>query len=70
MAYQVKSAKEATTIATNFLKQYYSFMRPKSASKDNDFWVVEVDVGVITTEIARVRIDASTADVIGYSFPE
>jgi len=70
MAYQVKSAKEATTIATNFLKQYYAFTQPKSASKDNDIWVVEVDVGVLMSEIAQVRIDASTADVIGYSFPE
>lgn len=70
MAYEVKSAREATSIATTFLRQYYGFIRPKNASKDNGTWVVEVDVGVVTKEIAQVKIDASTAEVVGYSFPK
>jgi len=70
MAGEVKSAAEATRIATTFLKQYYAFLRPISASRENANWIVEVDVGVITKEIAEVKIDASTAEVIGYSFPK
>ena len=70
MAGEIKSAAEATRIATSFLKQYYPFLRPISASKQNSTWIVEVDVGVISKEIAEVKIDSSTADVIGYSFPE
>jgi len=70
MAGEVKSAAEATRIATSFLRQYYGFLRPISASRQNSTWIVEVDVGVITKEIAEVKIDASTADVIGYSFPK
>lgn len=66
---EVKSASEATRIATSFLKQYYGFARPISASRNNGTWIVEVDVGVITKEIAQVQIDASTAEVAGYSFP-
>ena len=70
MASEVKSAAEATRIATSFLKQYYGFLRPISAVKKEANWIVEVDVGIITKEIAEVKIDASTADVIGYSFPQ
>jgi len=70
MGGEVKSAAEATKIAATFLKQYYGFLRPISAVRENATWVVKVDVGVISKEIAEVKIDASTADVIGYSFPE
>ena len=70
MVGEVKSAAEATRIATSFLRQYYAFLRPISASRQNSTWIVEVDVGVITKEIAEVKIDASTADVIEYSFPK
>ena len=70
MAGEVKSAAEATRIATSFLRQYYGFVRPISAARENATWIVKIDVGVITREIAEVKIDASTADVTGYSFPE
>ena len=70
MAGEVKSAAEATRIATSFLKQYYAFLRPISAVKREAIWIVEVDVGVINRQIAEVKIDVSTADIIGYSFPE
>ncbi len=70
MAGEIKSAAEATRIATSFLKQYYAFLRPISAVKENATWIVEVDVGIVTREIAEVKIDASTADIRGYSFPK
>jgi len=70
MAGEVKSAAEATKIAASFLKEYYAFLRPISAVKDDTTWIVKVDVGVITHEIAEVKVDALTADVTGYSFPK
>ena len=70
MAGEIKSAAEATRIVTSFLRQYYGFLRPISATRENTNWVVRVDVGVITSQIAEVKIDAQTADVIGYSFPK
>ncbi len=70
MAGEIKSAAEATKIATSFLQQYYFFLHPISAVRTDTTWIVKVDVGVITHEIAEVKIDASTADVIGYSFPK
>ena len=70
MAGEIKSAAEATRIATSFLKQYYGFLRPISAARENATWIVKVDVGVLKAEISEVRIDASTAEVIEYSFPK
>ena len=70
MTGEIKSAEEATKIAASFLKQYYTFIRPISAARDNANWIVKIDVGVIQTSIAEVKIDTLTADVIGYSFPK
>ena len=67
---EVKSATKATEIATSFLKQYYSFLRPISALREDSTWVVKVDVGMIGTNIAEVKIDALAAEIIGYSFPK
>ena len=69
MASGIKSAAEATEIATSFLKKYYFFLRPVSAVKENATWIVKVDVAVIGTQIAEVKIDTVTADITGYSFP-
>ena len=70
MAGEIKSAAEATRIATSFLKQYYAFLRPISAERRDATWIVQVDVGIVTHEIAEVKIDASTAEITGYSFPK
>lgn len=70
MTSEVKSATKATEIATSLLKQYYGFLRPISAVRDNGIWVVKVDVGVFEKRIAEVKIDASTAEVIWYSVPD
>ena len=70
MAGEVKSAAEATKIATTFLKQYYAFLRPVSAAKENSTWIVKIDVGLVMKEIAEVKIDAATSEISGYSFPE
>ncbi len=70
MASEIKSAAEATEIATSFLRQYYFFLRPISAEREDGTWIVKIDAGALISEIAEVRIDAMTADVIGYSFPK
>ncbi|MBI4304253.1 MAG: hypothetical protein HY665_07970 [Chloroflexi bacterium] len=69
MPTEVKTAAKATEIATSFLKQYYAFPRPVSAAREDAVWIVKVDIGLVKKEIAEVKIDASTADIIGYSLP-
>jgi len=69
MAGELKSAAEATKIATSFLKQYYAFLRPVSALREDAMWIVKVDVGLVLKEVAEVKIDAVTGTVTGYSLP-
>ncbi len=70
MAGEIKSAGEATKIASAFLKQYYAFLRPISAVRDDGTWKVKIDVGLVFKEIAEIEINASTADITGYALPE
>ena len=69
MVSEIKSAAEATRIATSFLKQYYGFLRPMGAVRENGNWIVKVDVGILNRQIAEVKIDAITSEVIKYSIP-
>ena len=69
MAGEIKSAAEATKIASTFLKQYYGFLRPISAKRYEGIWKVRIDVGVVDETIAEVEVDASTSEVIEYSMP-
>jgi len=66
---EVKSAPEATEIANKFIKKHRFFTRPIKAVREDDTWLVEIDVGVITTEIAKVKIDAKSGDILEYDIP-
>ena len=70
MSGEIKSAGEATRIATSFLRQYYAFIRPVSAVREGSTWVVKMDIGAIQPKIAEIKIDALTADITGYSLPK
>ena len=70
MAGEVKSAEKATQVATTFLKQYYYFLRPISAKREDSTWIVRVDVGALKPEIAEIKIDALTSDIKAYSIPD
>ena len=70
MSEEVKSAAEATEIATSFLKKYYFFLRPISAVREDTTWIVKVDVGALQKEIAEIKINALTADITGYTLPK
>ena len=67
---RVISADKATQLAVDFLKRYYSYVKPTKATKDNHMWIVEVDVGLFLTKIAKVYIDVNTARITEYNVPE
>ena len=71
MSSEVKSATEATEIALSFLKEHYQFVpqEPIKAAKEDNVWLVEIDVGLLRTRIAKIKIDARTADILEYSIP-
>ncbi len=67
---EVRTASEATEIALAFLKKYRRFARPLKAIRENDIWYVEIDVGPLTADVARVQIDAKTGDILEYNVTE
>ncbi len=69
MASEVKSAAEATEKAESFIKKYRWYTRPLKAVREDDTWVVEIDVGPIFTTIAKIKIDAKSGDISEYSIP-
>ena len=62
----IESAKKATELAVSFIKQYYYWSRPLKASHENNTWIVDIDVGVLITDIITVKIDAVNENVISY----
>ncbi len=70
MAGEIKSAGEATRIATSFLRQYYAFIRPVSAVREGSAWVVKMDIGATQEKVAEIKVDALTAEITGYTFPK
>lgn len=64
---EVKTASEATDIALTFMKKYRWFARPLKAVREGDVWFVEIDVGPLTTDVAKVKIDAKTGDILEYT---
>ena len=65
----VKSAAEATEIARNFIRKYRTYTRPLKAVREDDIWLVEIDVGPLFTIIAKIKVDAKSGDVLEYTIP-
>ena len=66
---EVKSAAEATEIAQSFIKKYRWYTRPLKAVRENDAWLVEIDVGPLFTIIAKIKVDAKSGDILEYTIP-
>lgn len=62
----IESAEKATKIALEFIKKHYWFAQPLKARKEDTTWVVEVDAGVLFSEVFLIKIDASTEAIIDY----
>jgi hypothetical protein len=66
---EVKSAREATHVALSFIRKHRSFARPLKAFREGDIWFVEIDVGTFLTAIAKVEVDAKSAEILKYTIP-
>jgi len=66
---EIRSAKQATEIAVNFLKRYRVLVVPVSAVRHEDLWEVKVDVGPFATRIATIHIRARTGEITDYTIP-
>lgn len=56
----------AQEMARRLLSQYHSVIDTK-AHLENDTWVVTAHIGFSNTQTKRVRIDANSGQVLGYS---
>gem|GEM_PF-1732140 len=62
----ISNAQEATDTALAFLARYFAFRQPTGARMENGSWVVTVNVGVFLPEIAEVKINSQTREVVSY----
>jgi len=69
MGNEVKSAAEATEIARSFIKKYRWYTRPLKAVREDDAWLVEIDVGAVFTVIAKIKVDVKSGDILEYTIP-
>lgn len=69
-AERVRTAAEAMDIAHTFIKKYSPVALPVKALKEDDVWLVDIDVGALSVKIAKVKVDAKTGDILSYEIPE
>ena len=69
-ATKVETASKAMDIAHSFIKKYSPVALPLKAVKENDTWLVDIDVGALAVKVAKVKIDARTGDILSYEIPE
>ncbi len=56
----VQSVEQATQVAVDLVRKYYSFVYPMSARKENSHWIVDLDISYFRPSYVRVKIIAET----------
>ncbi len=69
-AEKVTTATEAMDIAHSFVKKYSGFALPLRAAREDDVWLVDIDVGALAVKVAKIKVDARTGDILSYEIPE
>ncbi len=67
MPKEVTSGEDATKIVEAFLRKRSLFPRPIRAVRENDHWLVEVDVGFLDRKVATLKVDARTGKIDEYT---
>lgn len=68
-ATKVDTADKAMEIAHSFIKKYSPVALPLKAVKEDNVWLVDIDVGPLAVKIAKVKVDARTGDILSYEIP-
>lgn len=66
---RIASAEEATRLAMDFVTKHRPFVTPLKAYREDDIWTVEVDVGIFQRLVGKVRINATTGEILDYDLP-
>ncbi len=62
----VETVEQATLLAMDFVRKYYSFVYPVAAREENFRWIVDLDISYFRPSYVRVRILAETGTVEDY----
>jgi len=64
---RVDNADQAMGIAHSYFKKKGKTVAlPMKAVRQDDIWLVDIDVGTVRLEIAAVKVDAKTGEVLSY----
>ena len=69
-AAKVDTADKAMEIAHSFIKKYSPVALPLKAVREDDVWLVDIDVGALAVKVAKVKVDARTGDILSYEIPQ
>jgi hypothetical protein len=59
----VQTVEQATGLAMDFAKRYYSFVFPVSTKKMNSHWIVDLDISYYRPSYARLKIFIETGAI-------
>jgi hypothetical protein len=65
---RVNTLIQAKTIAVKFLEQYNSSVTFRSATLEDQVWIVVLDVGIMNKQTRKVLIDQSTGNILSHTF--
>jgi len=60
---------KAMEIATKFLEQYHSNVLPKNVILEDNTYMVTLVTGLVEKKTVQVRIDATAAHIVGFTYP-
>lgn len=63
----IQTAEEAVNAAERFLSKYYGIRVLQKVVRQDDAWLTEFDVGILSVQIVRVRVDAATGSIVEYT---
>ena len=57
---QVQTVEQATQLALDLVRKYYSFAFPISARRENSRWIIDLDISYFKPSYMRVKILAES----------
>ena len=59
----VQTVEQATQLALDFVRKYYSLVFPISARRETSRWIVDMDISYFKPSYARVKILADSGTI-------
>jgi len=59
----IQTVEQATQLAIDFVRKYYSFVYPIAARRETSRWIVDLDISYFRPSYVRVKIFAETGSL-------